>query len=1069
MTRMYEARKIHKNKYPASINFISDDVGDEPADGTTNNDADCTSTIIEILNGHYKTLALFDNNAAGHAEIYFSITQQADNIIEVWIAKSSIAANTVGYIELYEGATRIIYLQLDENDIDEWDGLAWNELEADVLVASTFLHLRIEMNDTANTYDLWVNGTETDTGVGYENNSTDGVDKVQFSTDDGDSNYYFYIDAIGYDSDMNYKIGDNRYHRHFTATYDFEDEDSQTTSTDIDFIDTDSSDANCTATIIEEASSHKKVLQIHDNSGGGRVYLFSNISGAPTSGTVSFFIKTSDATKRTMFAILNELDQVSVLVGIDADEIYYYDGATHTVCPANDNTWYYITLIADCSTDTYDIWVGITKEVTGAAFFNNGDSFGKLRILTEDVDSGYYTYFDAINCSWDPDYIPAGNRVHSYHQYSYEDITDNLYAANSFRYPYENDGSAYGNMATIKTQTTISFDTNHLLELYNNSSTLSYFGKVSAPPEEEGDGYLFHYFVSKIIDALEEKLELDWHMTETSETALQMLQSAFTNVTQDDGDLILDAPSCDNPADTFDFGVNHIEAAGVMDIISDAVERCIELKPNGILTLNTGTSTGITVNDDSDKIIGRLIIEDVETKVNFIEIVGGGQARGEYDGRSSTDIEKISLTYYNRDLKTNDDCNAYAEAIYNMRQTVGFVSGRFYNLDFEAIFNTIILASTLNGISSATYYIHSCEHDYLNNISTMDLGLGMISRSIYRESPIQSYEKENIPPQIYENYDKHVFTCYDEDDITFALDYIDASTIKFGEIVLMAMIPLTSTITIDGGGSYIIRGTGDLTGLDCNGDRTAIDIDSASRVILRDFKIDASDITTALDAKYIIDINEGSDNEVTVDSVTIVGDADEKGAGIVIQSNNVTIRDCDISQVYTGIYIVTSDSSKLRDNRCYDNGSSGITLTTSGTDISIIGNHCLDNGIQGIWLSGPTNAIVNGNICSGNEGWGIRIFGATECVIVGNTCNNNTSNSVTDYAGIELDQNTDECTVSGNVCNGNTNTGAGTTYGITISNANCDENTIVGNTMRSNDTNYNNSGTNTYEASNNRA
>jgi len=195
--------------YKGTYNFRDDANGDEPAGWTTNNGADCITTVISSLDGHKKVLQIYDDNGAAKCGILKTITQSADQTIELWLGKGSIAAAKNGYIELREGATRIIYLRLDEDDLDSYSAGAWNSIKDTFIAASELFHLKIILDDTANTFDCYINGVLESAGESYENNSTTSIDTVFFGTGTGDNDLYFYVASIGLSSDANYNVGDN--------------------------------------------------------------------------------------------------------------------------------------------------------------------------------------------------------------------------------------------------------------------------------------------------------------------------------------------------------------------------------------------------------------------------------------------------------------------------------------------------------------------------------------------------------------------------------------------------------------------------------------------------------------------------------------------------------------------------------------------------------------------------------------------------------------------------------------------------------------------------------------------
>lgn len=263
-----------------------------------------------------------------------------------------------------------------------------------------------------------------------------------------------------------------------------------------------------------------------------------------------------------------------------------------------------------------------------------------------------------------------------------------------------------------------------------------------------------------------------------------------------------------------------------------------------------------------------------------------------------------------------------------------------------------------------------------------------------------------------------------------------------GGIFLMAgTYVLTATLDIDQNKSVVIQGEGDETIIDCAANRTAFNITVADSVVLRDFKIDTADVGGATE---VVVINEASDNPVTIDNVSIIGDGDKLGVGITTDSDNVTIRNCTISSLLGGIGI-DSLYCKVHNNIAKNNAMGGISLSTSSAQCTISNNICTGNG---------------GTM----GGYGISIIGSNYNTLIGNICDGNNCDIASPQGGIIIDSNSDNNTINGNSCNNNNNANiGGDSYGIIINNATCDNNTVMGNTALGNDTNYQDLGTNTFD------
>ncbi len=322
----------------------------------------------------------------------------------------------------------------------------------------------------------------------------------------------------------------------------------------------------------------------------------------------------------------------------------------------------------------------------------------------------------------------------------------------------------------------------------------------------------------------------------------------------------------------------------------------------------------------------------------------------------------------------------------------------------------------------------------------------------------------------------------DEDELQDAIDSIAA---KSGIIhIISGTLTLTADIDVDGGGDYIIEGEGDGTVIDVGGDWAVFTITSAKSCVLRNFKIDANDI--ASDGTTIIAVAEGSDYPVTIDNVTIDGATKDKGFGISIASSNVTVKNCEIDDLYSGIVVAAGGSSDIfiNDNSIHNCANYGISLTIASSNCIVARNHCYDNTNDGISISvGFTNSILSENICNGNQD-GITVYVSNRCVmsnniaygnsqhgiflsactyssITSNICNENDSNSASATAGIYLTAACIRNTITGNTCLGNNNAGAGDAYGIYIADAGSIANSLANNVLDLNDVAYNDSGTTT--------
>jgi len=270
------------------------------------------------------------------------------------------------------------------------------------------------------------------------------------------------------------------------------------------------------------------------------------------------------------------------------------------------------------------------------------------------------------------------------------------------------------------------------------------------------------------------------------------------------------------------------------------------------------------------------------------------------------------------------------------------------------------------------------------------------------------------------NIDENVWFVSTPAELQTAIDTIGANA---GLIILQSgTFNLAGTpIDIDQGGSYVIQGQGNATIIDCGGDNKAFNISSCTSCILRDFKIDANDLTTT--STEVITVNESSDNPVVFDNVFITGDG-SNGIAIRLSSDNCNITNCRIDSLDQGILVWGGNETIIANNKIESDN--GIYLYDSHRNI-IIGNYVYDCSARGILLGGGTNSGYN--------------------TVVGNSCYNNAT-------GIYINS-ADNNNINGNTCF------SGTT-GIELT-SEADNNTVMGNTCLNNGTNYINNGSNTFD------
>ena len=137
------------------------------------------------------------------------------------------------------------------------------------------------------------------------------------------------------------------------------------------------------------------------------------------------------------------------------------------------------------------------------------------------------------------------------------------------------------------------------------------------------------------------------------------------------------------------------------------------------------------------------------------------------------------------------------------------------------------------------------------------------------------------------------------------------------------------------------------------------------------------------------------------------------GAVLVNGSDDVTVRNCRVTNALNGIAVESSARTLVTGNEAFGNANAGIAAANT-FDTRIVGNVARDNLDNGIGLGQVTGVLVSNNLVSGNQGTaGIAMFRAQSGVFEGNTSTGNMRN------GFHLIESND------NVFSGNTSSGNG--------------------------------------------
>lgn len=208
--------------YPGTNSFDNDIVGAEPAWFQEVVTTGGTVQVIDELDGHYSVVELYDTSITQNAQVVRDLLVFPQyGTIEYWM-RTDNTSNVCGF--RLEGGIipiEVVTLRTWENMLQRYNGTEWNNVSIlweNTLNNNRWYHIRIDFECTTGAYrglaqytwQLYING-----GAGYGNfpfiNNRSFTNGIVWYTDwlHGQSDYHYYIDAVGFSWDDYYAVADN--------------------------------------------------------------------------------------------------------------------------------------------------------------------------------------------------------------------------------------------------------------------------------------------------------------------------------------------------------------------------------------------------------------------------------------------------------------------------------------------------------------------------------------------------------------------------------------------------------------------------------------------------------------------------------------------------------------------------------------------------------------------------------------------------------------------------------------------------------------------------------------------
>lgn len=226
------------------------------------------------------------------------------------------------------------------------------------------------------------------------------------------NNILYNSNSFSYDNSFNLDNNITIYTNDYNGSYSFTNE-TGLSSTNITFIDVDTSNGNVLRQIINNKDGHNEVLELYDNTNPNYWNIFNNFSSSQVSGTIEYWFQTSDGNTKHFNIYIRDGTSTGIYLTHRENEFKYHDGVLkstgHSLIA---NTWYHIKLDFECGAGAYlglapdTFYYTINGIQYGAYdFITSVDDLSEMLLQSSGATSDFYGYIDGVGYSWDSDYI----------------------------------------------------------------------------------------------------------------------------------------------------------------------------------------------------------------------------------------------------------------------------------------------------------------------------------------------------------------------------------------------------------------------------------------------------------------------------------------------------------------------------------------------------------------------------------------------------------------------------------------------------------------------------------------
>ena len=188
------------------VQFQDRNGNDDLSAWTDSSGADCTVSVVPLVDGHEDVMELDDQSGVNIALIELNFGNQISGTFELFFRSTNTGLSQSIY--LHEGANNRFRFQIISDKL-QWyrqSDTSWQDLAN--VVDDIWYHLKVDFDCTSDTLDVWLDGTSVGTDLPFRFGATN-LSVIALFTQAGNSGYQLYIDVIGF-SWESYVSGSNK-------------------------------------------------------------------------------------------------------------------------------------------------------------------------------------------------------------------------------------------------------------------------------------------------------------------------------------------------------------------------------------------------------------------------------------------------------------------------------------------------------------------------------------------------------------------------------------------------------------------------------------------------------------------------------------------------------------------------------------------------------------------------------------------------------------------------------------------------------------------------------------------